>query len=162
MSGLFAEIRAAKRSSRLRALTMDGEAVSIAAIRRKHPSSAAGTGPEPRRAGSGRLSEYRGPLARFPCPGQQIVDALGRVIRQPRQDVGQPRLGIDVVELCGLDQRVDSGGAVAARVGATECPVAPSDGDAAQGAFGRIVRQADPPIVEEPGEGCPMVQAVAD
>jgi hypothetical protein len=34
------------------------------------------------------------------------VNALGRVIREARQEVGEPSLRIDVVELGGGDQRV--------------------------------------------------------
>jgi hypothetical protein len=38
----------------------------------------------------------------FPVPGQQLVDVLGRMILQSRQNVGEPRLRVDVVELGGL------------------------------------------------------------
>jgi len=38
----------------------------------------------------------------FPVPGQQLVDAPGRMILQARQHIGQPSLGINVVELGGL------------------------------------------------------------
>jgi hypothetical protein len=41
-------------------------------------------------------------LLQFPVPGQQLGDALGRMILQARQHVGQPGLRIDVVELGGL------------------------------------------------------------
>ena len=58
-----------------------------------------------------------------PIPGQQFVDALGRMIRQAGQHVGEPSLWIDVVELGGGDQRVDGSGAPAAFVGAGEGPV---------------------------------------
>jgi len=49
-------------------------------------------------------------LQRFPVPGQQLGDAPGRVILQTCEHVGEPGLRIDVVELGGLDQRVDRGG----------------------------------------------------
>ena len=39
------------------------------------------------------------------------MDALGGVILQARQEVGEPGLGVDIVELGGLDQGVDGGGA---------------------------------------------------
>src|SRR5579862_1786985 len=48
-----------------------------------------------------------------PVPGQELVDALGRMGSEPGEDVAQPRLGIDVVELGGLDQGVDGSGALA-------------------------------------------------
>jgi len=108
------------------------------------------------------LSEGRGFAAGLPGPRQQFVDALGRMVREPDRHVGQPGLRIDVVELCGLDQRVDGGGAVAARIRATEGPVAAADGDTAQGTFGGIVAEADAAVVEEAGEGVPPDQAVAD
>ena len=46
-------------------------------------------------------------------PGQEFVNALGGVIRQAGQHVGEPSLRVDVVELDGLDQLVDGGGATA-------------------------------------------------
>ena len=59
----------------------------------------------------------------MPVPGQEFVNALGGVIRQTSQDVGEPGLRIDVIELGGGDQRVDRSGAPAAFVGAGEGPV---------------------------------------
>jgi hypothetical protein len=67
-----------------------------------------------------------GVAEQLPVPGQEFVEALGRVILQVGQHVGQPGKRIDVVELGGLDQGVDRGGAPAALVGAGERPVAPS------------------------------------
>jgi len=43
-------------------------------------------------------------LSGFPVPGQEFTDALGRMIGQPLQDIGQPGTLVDVVELCGLKQ----------------------------------------------------------
>jgi len=37
-----------------------------------------------------------------PVPRQEFVNALGRVIREAGQHVGEPSLRIDVVELGGL------------------------------------------------------------
>jgi hypothetical protein len=58
-----------------------------------------------------------------PIPGQQFGDPLGRMIRQPREHIDEPSLRVDVVELGGLDERVDGGGAMAAFVGACEGPI---------------------------------------
>ena len=58
-----------------------------------------------------------------PIPGQQLVNALGGVIRQAGEHVGEPGLRVDIVELGGRDQRVDGSGAPAAFVGAGEGPV---------------------------------------
>ncbi len=67
-----------------------------------------------------------------PVPGQELVDALGRMIGETGKDVGEPGAGIDVVELGGFDQGVDGGGARGAGIGAGEGPVVAADGDAAQ------------------------------
>jgi len=42
----------------------------------------------------------------LPVPGWQLVDPLGGMILQVREDIDEPSLRIDVVELGGLDQRV--------------------------------------------------------
>ncbi len=63
------------------------------------------------------------------------------MVGHARQHVGEPGLGIDVVELGGLDQGVDGGGAAAALVGAGECPVVASDGDAARRPLGGVVAE---------------------
>ena len=84
------------------------------------------------------------------------------MIRQPAEYVGEPGARIDVIELAGLDQRVDGSGALAATVGAGKGPVVTADGDAAQGSFGRIVGQANAAIIEEAGQGRPEFEAVLD
>ena len=55
-------------------------------------------------------------------PRKQFVDPACRMIGDAGEHVGEPGLRVDVVELCGLDQRVEDGGAVAAAVGAAEQP----------------------------------------
>src|ERR1700738_990022 len=84
------------------------------------------------------------------------------MIRQAGEHVGKPGLRIDVVELGGGNQRVDRGGAPAAFVGAGEGPVLLPEGNGPQLAFGRVVRHAKAPIIEEAGEGVPAVEAVVD
>jgi hypothetical protein len=49
-----------------------------------------------------------------PVPRQQLVDALGGMIRQACEHVGEPCLLVDVVDLGGGDQRVDGSGKPAA------------------------------------------------
>src|SRR5580692_9291890 len=63
----------------------------------------------------------------LPVPRQEFVDPLGGMILQSRQDVCEPGLRIDVVELGGFDEGVDGGGAAAAVVGAGERPVVAAD-----------------------------------
>ena len=43
-----------------------------------------------------------------PIPGQKFVNAVGGVIRQSGQRVGQPRLRIDIVEFGGGDRHFSS------------------------------------------------------
>ena len=50
---------------------------------------------------------------RFPVPRKQRVDPFRGMIGQSGQNIGEPCLRIDVVELGGLDQGVDGGGALA-------------------------------------------------
>ena len=50
------------------------------------------------------------------------------MILQPCEDIGEPGLRIDIVELGSLDQRIDGGSAPAAFVRASEGPVLATDG----------------------------------
>ena len=77
------------------------------------------------------------------------MDPLGWVIRQAGEHVGEPSLRIDVVELGGVDERVEGGGASAAFVRAGEGPVAAPDRDGTQLALGGVVGHAQSAIVEE-------------
>jgi putative ABC transport system permease protein len=51
-------------------------------------------------------------------------------------------------------------GALTATVGAGEQPRFPAKGDATQRPLGRIVRQADPAVVKEPGEALPALEHI--
>lgn len=51
------------------------------------------------------------------------------------EDIGEPCLGVDVVELGGLDERVDDGGALSAAIGTAEQPLVFS-GNSALGSDG--------------------------
>ena len=57
------------------------------------------------------------------------------------EDVGEPGLRVDIVELRGLDQRVDDGDARAAAIRAARQPCLAAERDASRGALGSIVRQ---------------------
>lgn len=76
------------------------------------------------------------------------------------EDIGEPGLRIDIIELGGLDQRVDDGGTLPAAVGTAEQPRLAAERDAAERALGGIVRQADAAVVEEPRERVPALQYV--
>jgi len=58
-------------------------------------------------------------------------------------------VGIDVVELCDDDEGIDVGRALPTAIGAGEQPGFSAQGDAAQRAFGGVIRQAEPSVVEE-------------
>ena len=57
------------------------------------------------------------------------------------EDVSQPSLRINIVELGGHDQREHDGRPIGAAVGAGEQPRLSTQGQAAQSAFRRVVRQ---------------------
>src|SRR4051794_29527332 len=46
-------------------------------------------------------------LSGFPVPRQEFVQALGWVVGQSLQHVGQPGVRVDLIELGGLNQRVE-------------------------------------------------------
>jgi hypothetical protein len=98
----------------------------------------------------------------LPFPGQQFVQTRCGKIGNTGEDVGEPRLGIDVVEATGRDHRQHDGRTVGATLAAGEGPIAPSQGDASQCALGAIVGHADPAIVEEAGEVVPAPEHVVD
>jgi hypothetical protein len=85
----------------------------------------------------------------LPVPGQEVVDLLGGMIMQTREHVGEPSLWVHVVELCGLDQRIDRSDAAAALVRAGEGPVLTPHCDRPDLSLGRIVGHADAAVVEE-------------
>ena len=62
-----------------------------------------------------------------PVPGQQVGDPLGRIIGQSRENISEPGLRIDIVELGGLDESIDGGGELAALVGSCEGPIVAPD-----------------------------------
>ena len=90
-------------------------------------------------------------------PGQKFRHVRCAGVRQSGEDVGEPGLGIDVVQLRGDDQGIHERGAVATALGTGKQPGLAAEGDAAQGPFGRVVRQADPAVVEDASEGGPAV-----
>jgi hypothetical protein len=87
-----------------------------------------------------------------PVPGKELIQPADRVIGDAGEHIGEPGLRVDVVELGGLDQRVEDGGALPAAIGAAEQPRLAAERDAAQRPFGGIVRQADVAIIEEASE----------
>src|SRR5260370_28256383 len=97
---------------------------------------------------------------RDPVPGQQLVDATGGMSGDAGQHVGQPGLGIDVVELGGDDEAVEEGGTLAAAVGAGEQPCLSPESQPTQGALGGIVAEADSAVVHAAGGSVPALPPV--
>lgn len=61
-----------------------------------------------------------------------------------------------------LNQRVEDGRALAATIRSAEQPDLPTKRHAAKSAFCRVVREADPAVVEEASEGIPAQEHVID
>ncbi len=95
-----------------------------------------------------------------PVPGKQLVDAAGGMFGDTGEDVSQPGLWIDVVQLGRDDEAVEDAGALAAAVGAGKQPGLSAESQTAQGALGGIGGEADPGIVEEAGKDVPTLQHV--
>ena len=62
-------------------------------------------------------------------PGQELLQPGSRVIIDPAEDIGEPGLRVDVVELGGLDQGEHRSGALAAPIRAGEEPSSAADGN---------------------------------
>src|SRR3954451_12190931 len=101
-------------------------------------------------------------LSGFPVPRQEFVEALGWVIGQPLQNISQPGVRVDVIEFGRLDQGVDRRRTPPTRVRAGEGPIPPPDGNAPDCPFGRIVGQADAPVLKKARERRPALEQVVD
>ena len=67
----------------------------------------------------------------LPAPGEEFVQPGLRLLGDAGEDVGEPGLGVDVVELRGADQRVHHRRPLAAAIGAGEEPGLASERDRA-------------------------------
>lgn len=81
-------------------------------------------------------------------------------IGDAREHVGEPCLGIDVVEPGGGDEAEHERGALSSAIGAGEEPGLSAQGDAAQGALRAVVRQTDAAVLEEGCERISVAQHV--
>ena len=83
-------------------------------------------------------------------PRQQLIDiAIGVTIDDAREDVGQIRERVDVVQLAGLDQGRDGGPMLGASVGTCEQRVLPVERDRADGALDGVVVEFDAAVIDE-------------
>lgn len=78
------------------------------------------------------------------------------------EDVGEPGLWIDVVELGGDDHCVHEGSPVTAPVGSGEEPAFPAESQASERPLGGVVCEADPAIPQEGCKSGPSWQHVVD
>src|SRR5437762_611299 len=67
----------------------------------------------------------------IPIPGEKLIEAGDRMIGDATQDVCEPGLRVDAVELGGGDQGVHCGSALAAAIGPGEQPRLAPERDAA-------------------------------
>ena len=89
---------------------------------------------------------------RLPVPGQQFGQPVLRDGGDTGEDVGEPGLGIDIVELGGCDQCGDGRCPVRPVVGACEQPGFAAEGKTPEAALGGVIGPADSAIIEERGE----------
>ena len=68
----------------------------------------------------------------FPVPGQEFVHPGVRQLGDATEDIGEPSLRVDVVELSSDDEGVHRRGPLAAAVGAAEQPRPSSQSNPAQ------------------------------
>ena len=85
----------------------------------------------------------------------------GVAVDEPGEGRGKVGVGIDHVELAGLDQRGDNAPVDAALIGAGEEGVLAGECDRTDRALDRVGIDLDPPVVEEDAETRPQLERVA-
>jgi len=92
------------------------------------------------------LTDIRGkPVAEV--PGQELGDAVDRMICDHCEDVAQVGFGIDAVEFASIDQAVDRSSALSTRIGACEQPVLAPQRHTTERALGSAVVDLEPAVV---------------
>ena len=87
-------------------------------------------------------------------PGKQLVETTDRMVGDAGEDVGQPGLRVDVVQLGRDDEALEDGSALAVAVGAGEQPCLSAERDATQGSLGGIVAEAMRPSSRKQAKAC--------
>src|SRR5690606_15816329 len=95
-------------------------------------------------------------------PWQQIIDAVDLVVRDAGEGIGEPRLRVDAVELCGFDQGVGDGRGAATGEGSYEEIVFSAYGDGPHRTFGRVVIEFQDAVVEIGPEPFHAGERIAD
>src|SRR3981189_947921 len=97
------------------------------------------------------------------CPRQQLIDiAVGMTSDDAREDVGQIRERVDVVQLAGLDRGRDGGPMFGAPVRAGEQRILPAERDRADGALDGVVVELDAAVIDEARQALPARQGITD
>src|ERR1700734_1775403 len=105
----------------------------------------------------GAMAVTQRPLGAFalPVPGQKFIDALGGMVLQAGEDIGEPGVRIDVIDPGGVDQGIDRSSAATTFIRACEGPVMATDSNWSDLPLGGIVGHAQPPVVEEARQSDP-------
>src|SRR5450432_4066079 len=99
----------------------------------------------------------------FVGPRQQLIDiAVGVTIDDAREDVGQIRERVYVVQLAGLDQGRDGGPMLGASVRAGEQRVLSVERDRADGALDGVVVELDAAVIDKARQAFPARQGITD
>ena len=93
-------------------------------------------------------------------PGQEPVQFLDAMARQPLQGVRQPLCGIDALHLARPEEGVQHGGILCRFVRTGEQVVLPSQCQWPDGVLYKVVVQLDPSVGEYVGELGPLVQEI--
>ena len=80
--------------------------------------------------------------------------------RQAVQDAGEIRLGVEIVQFCGLDDRIEDCRAVTAAIGTEEQKILARDSYSSQQPLRQIVVDAEPAVVDIAGQGIPAAQPI--
>src|SRR5215475_3733478 len=80
--------------------------------------------------------------------------------RQAVQHAGEISLGVETIELCSLDDRIQDCRSVTAAIGTEEQKILARDSDAPQQSLRRIVVDAEPAILDIAGQGIPAAQPI--
>ena len=90
------------------------------------------------------------PVLAWKFQGQQFLEVVVEMTTpcQTVQHAGEIRLGVEAIQLCGLDDRIEDCRAVTAAVGTEEQKILARDSDASQQSLRQIVVDAEPAVVD--------------
>jgi hypothetical protein len=81
------------------------------------------------------------------CQGQQLGDPVDGVVGDAAEEIAQIGLGIEAVQLGGLDEGVDSRGPFAAGIGACEHVILAAEGERPDSALGGVAADLQAPAI---------------